>query len=121
MSDSVFETVEKSCQVLKLDFTSTELALLAQEQDMTADQLQAMEEKISTAEGILLRINRSIQAEGVFSMIKQDMNFRRFMMRGKRNVTVEWHLLSIAYNILKLHHKAQTGRLGTHLIVPKTA
>ena len=84
-------------------------------------QRESMEEKISTAEGILLRINRSIQAEGVFSMIKQDMNFRRFMMRGKRNVTVEWHLLSIAYNILKLHHKAQTGRLGTHLIVPKTA
>ena len=84
-------------------------------------QRESMEEKISAAEGILLRINRSIQAEGVFSMIKQDMNFRRFMMRGKRNVTVEWHLLSIAYNILKLHHKAQTGRLGTHLIVPKTA
>ena len=86
-----------------------------------AAQREAMEEKISTEEGILLRINRSIQAEGVFSMIKQDMNFRRFMMRGKRNVTVEWSLLSIAYNLLKLHHKAQTGRLGTHLIKPKTA
>ena len=86
-----------------------------------AAQREAMEEKISTEEGTLLRINRSIQSEGVFSMIKQDMNFRRFMMRGMRNVNVEWHLLSIAYNILKLHHKAQTGRLGTHLIVPKTA
>ena len=84
-------------------------------------QREAMEEKISTEEGILLRINRSIQAEGVFSMIKEDMNFRRFMMRGKKNVNVEWHLVSMAYNILKLHHKAQTGRLGTHLIVPKAA
>lgn len=84
-------------------------------------QREAMEEKISTEEGILLRINRSIQAEGVFAMIKEDMNFRRFMMRGKKNVNMEWHLVSMAYNILKLHHKIQTGRLGTHLVVPKAA
>ena len=84
-------------------------------------QREAMEEKISTDEGILLRINRSIQAEGVFAMIKEDMKFRRFMMRGKKNVNVEWHLVSMAYNILKLHHKIQKGRLGTHLIVPKVA
>jgi len=86
-----------------------------------AEQRDAMEEKISTEEGILLRVNRSIQAEGVFAMIKEDMNFRRFMTRGKQNVTVEWNLVSIAYNILKLHHKIQTGRLGSHLVVPKTA
>lgn len=86
-----------------------------------AAQREAMEGKISTEEGILLRVNRSIQAEGVFSMIKQDMNFRRFMTRGSRNVAVEWNLLSIAYNLLKLHHKIQTGRLGTHLIVPKAS
>lgn len=84
-------------------------------------QRAAMEEKISTEEGILLRINRSIQAEGVFAMIKEDMNFRRFLTRGKANVTVEWNLVSMAYNILKLHHKIQKGRLGTHLIKPKTA
>ena len=80
-----------------------------------------MEKKISTEDGILFRINRSIQAEGVFATIKEDMNFRRFMMHGKRNVTVEWHLISMAYNILKLHHKIQKGRLGRHLIVPKAA
>ena len=32
-------------------------------------QRKAMEKKISTAEGILLRVNRSIQAEGVFAAI----------------------------------------------------
>src|SRR5699024_12310005 len=50
-----------------------------------ACQREAMEKKISTAEGILLRVNRSIQAEGVFAMIKEDMNFRRFLTRGNRN------------------------------------
>ena len=84
-------------------------------------QREAMEKKISTDEGILLRVNRSIQAEGVFATIKEDMNFRRFLTRGCANVTVEWHLVSMAYNILKLHHKIQTGRLGNHLFVPDVA
>ena len=84
-------------------------------------QRKAMEKKISTAEGILLRVNRSIQAEGVFAAIKEDLNFRRFLTRGNANVTVEWYLVSMAYNILKLHHKIQTGRLGNHLFVPGAA
>ena len=70
-------------------------------------QRTAMEEKLSTEEGILLRINRSIQAEGVFAMTKEDMNFRRYLTQGKANVTVEWNLVSMAYNILKLHYKIQ--------------
>ncbi|MBO5639065.1 MAG: transposase, partial [Oscillospiraceae bacterium] len=78
-----------------------------------------MEERINTAEGKLIRVNRSIQAEGVFAMIKQDMGFRRFLLRSSVKVEVEWTLLSLAYNLLKLHHKIQTGRLGTGLVVPK--
>ena len=84
-------------------------------------QRKAMEKKISSAEGILLRVNRSIQAEGMFAAIKEDLNFRRFLTRGNANVTVEWYLVSMACNILKLHHKIQTGRLGTHLFVPGAA
>lgn len=82
-------------------------------------QRAAMEEKISTEEGKLLRVNRSIQAEGTFAGIKEDMNFRRFLTRGKQNVTVEWNLLSIAHNIMKLHYRIQNGRLGCHLFIPK--
>ena len=64
-----------------------------------------MEERINTAEGKLIRVNRSIQAEGVFAMIKQDMGFRRFLLRSSVKVEVEWTLLSLAYNLLKLHYK----------------
>lgn len=84
-------------------------------------QRDRMAEKICTDEGILLRVNRSIQAEGVFAFIKQDLKFRRFMTRGRQNVATEWNLLSIAYNLLKLHHKIQNGRLGRHLITPKAS
>ena len=84
-----------------------------------AAQREAMEERINTEQGKLLRVNRSIQSEGVFAMVKEDMNFRRFLLRGHIKVTVEWTLLSLAYNILKLHNKLQKGRLGTGLVIPK--
>ena len=83
-----------------------------------AKQREAMEQKISTDEGKLIRVNRSIQAEGVFAMTKEDMGFRRFMLRSTVKVEVEWMLLSLAYNLLKLHHKTRKQRLGTGLVVP---
>lgn len=79
---------------------------------------EAMEAKNNTAHGKLLRVNRSSQAEGVFAMTKEDMDFRRFLLRGTVKVAVEWTLLSLACNILKLHHKLQDGRLGTGLVIP---
>lgn len=51
-------------------------------------------------------------------MMKEDMNFRRFLTCGNTRVMVEWYLESMAYNLLKLHHKAQTDRLGRCLVVP---
>ena len=84
-----------------------------------ADQRQAMEKKISTGIGKQLRMNRSIQAEGMFAYVKTDLQFRRFMLRGAEKVGAEWTLLAMAYNILRMHHKAQNGRLGTHLFAMK--
>ena len=85
-----------------------------------ARQRKAMEAKISSDEGILLRVNRSIQAEGTFAFAKEDMDFRRFLTRGKEKVQAEWLLLSRAINILKLHFKIQKRRLGTALKVPES-
>ena len=72
-------------------------------------------ERITSDEGCLLRMNRSIQAEGSFAQVKQDMNFRRFMCRGQRNVLAESTLLAMAHNINKMHKKIQSGRTGKHL------
>ena len=85
-----------------------------------ARQREEMEKKITSEEGILLRVNRSIQAEGTFAFAKEDMDFRKFLTRGKEKVSVEWLLLSVAINILKLHFKIQKGRLGTALKVPES-
>jgi transposase len=70
---------------------------------------------IITTQGILLRMNRSIQVEGAFGAIKEDHGFRRFLLRGKKNVRCEFLLMSLGYNINKLHNKIQSGRCGNLL------
>jgi transposase len=72
-------------------------------------------ERIVGQEGCELRMNRSIQAEGSFGELKQDMGFRRFLCKGKLNVLAESILLAMAHNINKLHNKIQLDRTGTHL------
>lgn len=71
--------------------------------------------RILSVEGCILRMNRSIQAEGSFAQLKQDMGFRRFLSRGKENVLAESILLALAHNINKLHNKIQFNKTGTHL------
>ena len=71
--------------------------------------------RITSDYGTQLRMNRSIQAEGSFANIKEDMEFRRYLYRGNANVTAQSILLAIGYNINKLHHKIQAGRTGRHL------
>ena len=84
-------------------------------------QRQQMQERIQSEEGVLLRINRSIQVEGAFGVLKQDMGFRRFLLRGSVKVQTEFLLLCMGYNLNKLHNKMQSGRCGTYLHIPKTA
>ena len=85
-----------------------------------AEQRQAMEAKISSPKGCLLRVNRSIQAEGNFAYVKQNLDFRRFLLRGSTKVAAEWLLFSLALNILHLHHKIQNRRLGSGLKIPSS-
>jgi hypothetical protein len=78
-------------------------------------------ERITSEEGCMLRMNRSIQAEGVFAVMKEDMGFRRFLCRGHKNVLAETVLLVMAHNIGQLHRKIQHNRLQTHLYELKSA
>ena len=72
-------------------------------------------ERITSEEGKLLRMNRSIQSEGAFGEVKADMSFRRFLCRGNKNVLAESMLLAFAHNVNKLHNKIQGNRCGMHL------
>lgn len=58
--------------------------------------------KLLTSEkGIKQRGNRAQDIEGVFGQIKQNAQFRRFMLRGKEKVTTEIGLVCLAHNINK--------------------
>jgi transposase len=72
-------------------------------------------ENITSELGILLRINRSIQSEGAFGVLKEDRQFDRFLTRGKQNVLTETLLLCFGYNVNKLHAKIQGERYGKNL------
>jgi len=66
---------------------------------------QAARELITTEEGKELRMNRSIQAEGAFGILKQDYGFRRLLRRKSEGVFTEILLYAFAFNINKKHNK----------------
>ena len=72
-------------------------------------------ELITTEKGILLRMNRSIQVEGAFGVIKQDFRFRRFLTRGKAKTETQFFLISFAYNVEKLCNRINSNRFGHSL------
>ena len=72
-------------------------------------------EALTSEEGTLLRMNRSIQVEGVFGVLKEDYGFRRFLTRGKKNVETQFFLLAFALNIEKLCNREKKGRMGLDL------
>ena len=75
----------------------------------------------SSTKGILLRINRSIQVEGSFGVMKEDFKYKRMLRRGNENVYKELLMLAFGFNLRKLHNRIQSGRLGTRLFAVKEA
>lgn len=59
-------------------------------------------DKLTSDEGRYLRSQRLIEPEAVFGLIKQNMKFRRFNLRGLKKVSAEWGLVSMAHNIIKM-------------------
>ena len=72
-------------------------------------------EALTSEEGTLLRMNRSIQVEGVFGVLKENYGFRRFLTRGKKNIETQFFLLAFALNIEKLCNRTKNGRIGLDL------
>ena len=72
-------------------------------------------ENLLTERGVLLRMNRSIQVEGAFGVLKSDRQFKRFLMRGKTNISLELFLLCLAFDLDKYCSKLRQDRRKTHL------
>lgn len=66
-------------------------------------------DNLESIHGALLRMNRSIQAEGVFGIIKWDRCYKRAFRRGMKSVILEFMLIFCGFNLYKYHNKKQAA------------
>lgn len=62
-------------------------------------------DNLESIQGALLRMNRSIQAEGTFGILKNDRWYSRIVRRGIETVSLELYLVSIGHNLYKYYNK----------------
>lgn len=60
---------------------------------------------LGSIHGALLCMNRSIQAEGTYGIIKWDKSYKRVRRRGIESVKLEFTLISCGFNLYKYHNK----------------
>jgi transposase len=63
---------------------------------------QKAKENLLSEEGIYHRKRRPADVEPVFANIKNNKNFKRFMLRGNQKVAIEIGLLALAHNLKKM-------------------
>ena len=68
-----------------------------------ASPLDAMHHTLRTPEGRRLYKQRSWTVEPGFGNLKTNLGFTRFSRRGRPAAQAEWHLITAAANLLKLH------------------
>ena len=60
---------------------------------------------LNIVHGALLRMNRSIQAEGTFGGMKWNKGYKRLLRRGIEGVILELGMISCGFNLYKYHLK----------------
>jgi transposase len=68
-----------------------------------ASPYEVMRHRLQTSVGKAKYKLRQQTVEPVFGIIKSIMGFRRFLLRGKEKVGLEWKLVCVAYNLKRLH------------------
>ena len=68
---------------------------------------------IESIQGKIIRVNRSIQAEGSFALIKDALSMRRFSRRGYKAVETEWILCCMTANTLRYMKRLAQGLVGS--------
>lgn len=71
---------------------------------------QEVIENLESIHGALLRMNRSIQAEGTFGIMKNDRWYKRIVRRGINSVKLEVLLVAIGHNLYKYQNKKMRNR-----------
>ena len=76
---------------------------------------QEVIENLESIHGALLRMNRSIQAEGSFGIMKNDRWYKRIVRRGIHSVKLEVLLVAIDHNLHKYQKKKMRNRTAAQI------
>ena len=93
-----------SCPV-KSDCTKSEKGRTVTSNFVLDEFQNKAKENLDSQEGIDLRIQRSVQSEGAFGLIKHNNSKVRFRRRGIKNVSLEMYITVIGFNLMKYHQK----------------
>jgi transposase len=74
---------------------------------------EVMRHRLRTTAGKALYQLRQQTVEPVFGIIKAVLGFRQFRLRGRANVSLEWTLVCLAYNLKRLHRLGAGLKLAT--------
>ena len=66
---------------------------------------QEVLDNLESIHGALLQMNRSIQAEGSFGIMKQDRWYKRIVRKGLKWVKLELLLVVLGHNLYKFHNR----------------
>jgi len=78
----------------------------------TAPAKEKMAYRLKTPEGHSQYKKRKETIEPAFGIIKSRLGFRQFLMRGLEKVGIEWNLVTLAYNMKRLHRMESAKRMG---------
>lgn len=67
---------------------------------------------LNSVHGALLRMNRSIQAEGAYGTIKWNRSYTRARRRGLKGIVLEISMISCGFNLHKYHLRQSARRLA---------
>ena len=67
-----------------------------------ASEAEKMQHKLRTPAGRAIYKMRKAIVEPIFGQIKEARGFRRFSFRGLERVSLEWDLICLTHNLLKL-------------------
>lgn len=73
---------------------------------------ERMRHRTATATGRALYKLRQQTVEPVFGILKDVLGFRRFSLRGLAKVSLEWDLVTLAYNVKRLHRLGAALRMA---------
>lgn len=65
---------------------------------------EEVKNNLCSIQGALLCMNRSIQAEGAYGIIKWNKGYKRVQRRGLENVMLELTLVACGYNLYRYHN-----------------